>query len=133
IALPASRPAAALGLGLHWPSQESLEQVLFQGLTPDQAEAMARILPQVGPRLASGVLFFLSALNQGNLASWMSRGGAWPGERSELASGLVERLGREITGLARTIETPSGDWRLVNLPLWSEQGLRELRCYFRHQ
>src|SRR5690606_23281217 len=82
---------------------------------------------------ASGVLFFLSALNQGNLASWMSRGGAWPGERSELASGLVERLGREITGLARTIETPSGDWRLVNLPLWSEQGLRELRCYFRHQ
>ncbi|HMA15788.1 MAG: hypothetical protein ACM35H_06730 [Bacteroidota bacterium] len=133
VALPAAGPPAALGLGAHWPSQESLEQALFQGLTAGQAEALARTLPQVGPRLASSVLFFLSALNQGNLADWLGRAGGGQAERAELPAGLAERLGREIAGLARSIETPSGDWRFVNLPLWSDQGLRELRCYFRHQ
>src|SRR5690606_18913903 len=133
VALPASGPGAAAGLGALWPSQESLEQALFQGLTAGQAEAIARTLPQVGPRLASGILIFLSALNQGNLADWLSRAGGGQAERAELPAGLTERLGREIAGLARSIETPSGEWRFVNLPLWSEAGLRELRCYFRHQ
>lgn len=135
LALEVALPAATLGPGGPWPSQESLEQALFQGLTAGQAEAIARTLPQVGPRLASGILFFLSALNQGNLADWLSRagGGGGPAERAELPAGLAERLGREIAALARSIETPSGEWRFVNLPLWSDQGLRELRCYFRHQ
>src|SRR3546814_438480 len=47
--------------------------------------------------------------------------------------GLTGRLGRELAALTRSIDTPAGEWRFVNLPLWSEEGLRELRCFFRHQ
>jgi hypothetical protein len=132
VALPAAAgPLALPALAGAWPSLESLEQALFSALPPAQMDAVARALPQIGPRLASGVLFFLSALNQGNVAGWLApgAGAAKQGERSE----LNERLGRELAGLNRSIETPAGEWRFVNLPLWSEQGLRELRCFFRQQ
>ncbi|GAB4393691.1 MAG: hypothetical protein Tsb0032_14080 [Kiloniellaceae bacterium] len=134
VTLPATQGTpttpAAQALAAAWPSVETLEETLFQGLQPAQAEAVARALPQVGPRLASGLLFFLTALNQGNAASWMAP--ALAAEQGEQGD-LFERLGREFAGLNRAIETPAGEWRFVNLPLWSEQGLRELRCFFRHQ
>ncbi|MGF1630226.1 MAG: hypothetical protein ACFCUT_12210 [Kiloniellaceae bacterium] len=132
IALPVtSGTTTAPVLASTWPSLGSLEEALLHGLPAGQAEAVARALPQVGPRLASGMLFFLAALNQGNIAGWLAKAGAAAGQ-SERA-GLYETLGREFAGLSRTIETAAGEWRFVSLPLWSDQGLRELRCYFRHQ
>jgi hypothetical protein len=132
IVLPAAvREAAMAMLPPAWPNLESLEEALFQGLPAAQAAAVARALPQVGPRLASGILFFLAALNQGNVGGWLAQ--AVAGARDELPGSLVERLGREVAGLARSIDTPAGEWRFVNLPLWSDAGLRELRCFFRHQ
>ena len=133
ITLPATQHApAAQALAAAWPSLEGLEETLFQGLTAPQMEAVSRALPQVGPRLASGVLFFLSALSQGNVLGWLAPAAAAAAERGEHGE-LYDRLGREFAGLNRSIETPAGEWRFINLPLWSEQGLRELRCFFRHQ
>jgi hypothetical protein len=131
IVLPPASGGPPPGLTAPWPSLASLEETLFHGLPAAQGESIARALPQVGPRLASGVLFFLSALNQGNVAGWLARGAA-PGDHGDRGD-LLDRLGREFAGLSRNIETSAGEWRLVNLPLWSEQGLRELRCFFRHQ
>ncbi|WP_193371025.1 hypothetical protein [Pelagibius marinus] len=132
ITLPAAQDTpAARALAAAWPSLETLEQTIFHGLQAAQVEAVARALPQVGPRLASGMLFFLSALNQGNLGGWLAPATVGA-ERAEHGD-LFERLGREFAGLNRPIDTPAGEWRFVNLPLWSEQGLRELRCFFRHQ
>lgn len=125
-ATPATQALAAA-----WPSLEALEETIFHGLQPAQVDAVARALPQVGPRLASGMLFFLSALNQGNIGGWLAPAAA-AAERAEHGD-LFERLGREFAGLNRSIDTAAGEWRFVNLPLWSEQGLRELRCFFRHQ
>ncbi|WP_340118589.1 hypothetical protein [Pelagibius sp. 7325] len=131
IGLPAAgRPASTPALAPAWPGLEGLQDTLLHGLPAGQAEQVARALPQVGPRLASGVLFLLSALTQGNVAGWLAKAGL-AGEAGERGD-LHERLGRELTGLTRGVETTSGDWRFVNLPLWSEQGLRELRCFFRH-
>ncbi len=128
---PGQDTPAARALAAAWPSLEALEETIFHGLQPAQVEAVARALPQVGPRLASGMLFFLSALNQGSLGGWLAPAAA-AAERAEHGD-LFERLGREFAGLNRSIDTPAGEWRFVNLPLWSEQGLRELRCFFRHQ
>src|SRR3546814_5387695 len=53
--------------------------------------------------------------------------------RSTRTSPLFPYTSLFPSGRARSIETPAGEWRFVNLPLWSEEGLRELRCFFRHQ
>jgi len=129
---PEGRAAVSLpALAAAWPNLESLEEALFRGVPAAQSEAVARALPQIGPRLASGVLFFLSALNQGNVAGWLAKAGI-TGEVGDRRD-MLDRLGREFAGLSRSIETTAGEWRFVNLPLWSDQGLRELRCFFRHQ
>ncbi len=133
ITLPAApNSPAAQALAAAWPSLEALEETVLHSLPPAQMEAVARALPQIGPRLASGVLFFLSALNQGNPLGWLAPAAAAAAERGDLGD-LYERLGRDFAGLNRSIETPAGEWRFVNLPLWSQEGLRELRCFFRHQ
>ncbi|MEQ8357340.1 MAG: hypothetical protein RH942_17535 [Kiloniellaceae bacterium] len=133
ITLPSVQDSlAGQALASAWPSLDSLEETLFHGLPAVQMDAVARALPQINPRLASGLLFFLSALNQGNLLGWMAPAAAAASERAESGE-LYERLGREFVGLNRSIETAAGEWRFVNLPLWSEAGLRELRCFFRRQ
>src|SRR3546814_49900 len=53
--------------------------------------------------------------------------------RSTRTSPLFPYTSLFPSGRARSIETPAGEWRFVNLPPWSEEGLRELRCFFRHQ
>lgn len=114
-----------------WPSADTVEEALLGGLPSTQAEVLQRALPQVGPRLSSGILFFLSAINQGSPLAWLAGPAAAleRGERSE----LLDRLGRELAGLSRSVETPSGEWRLLQLPVWSEEGLRELRLFLRQQ
>ncbi len=128
---PTGATPSGQALATAWPSLNVLEETLVHGLPAAQVDMVTRSLPQIGPRLASGVLFFLSALNQGNVLGWLAPTAA-AGERSERGE-LYERLGREFAGLSRAIETTAGEWRFTNLPLWSEHGLRELRCFIRHQ
>lgn len=126
-----SRPPPLLpGLSAAWPTAEALEEMLFANLPPSHSEALLRALPQVGPRLGSGLLFFLSAINQGNPLAWLAAPAAAleRGERGD----FIERLGRELAGLSRSVEAAGGDWRLFQIPVWSDQGLRELRLFFRH-
>ncbi|WP_420348858.1 hypothetical protein [Pelagibius sp.] len=122
-------PALPPGLSVAWPTPEGLEDTLLANLPPAQAEALLRALPQVSPRLSSGLLFFLTAINQGNPLAWLAGPAAAleRGERSE----FLDRLGRELTGLSRSVEAASGDWRMFQIPVWSDQGLRELRLFFR--
>ena len=126
-----SRPPPLLpGFSAAWPTAEGLEETLFANLPASHSEALLRALPQVGPRLGSGLLFFLSAINQGNPLAWLAAPAAAleRGERSD----FIERLGRELAGLSRSVEAASGEWRLFQIPVWSDQGLRELRLFFRH-
>ena len=127
----AGRPAGAPpGLAQLWPGLDTMEHSLLTTLPPAQAEALPKVLPQAGPRLASGILFFLSAISQGAPLAWLAGPGVAleRGERGE----LMERLGRELAGLSRSVETASGEWRLFHLPVWSGEGLRELRVFLRH-
>lgn len=114
-----------------WPSADAVEEALLGGLPSAQAEVLQRALPQVGPRLSSGILFFLSAINQGSPLAWLA-GPAAALERGERGE-FLDRLGRELAGLSRSVETASGEWRLLQLPVWSDEGLRELRLFLRQQ
>ncbi len=117
-ALRAAAEAAPIGQ-----AETALPHGLSQGLPSG--------LPQAGPRLASGLLFFLSALASGDMAAWMgqksleilnSRG------RGDLIAGLA----REFAQAGRLAEAAGGDWRFVPLPLFDGQQIQPLRFFFRH-
>ena len=66
---PAERPAA---LAYHWPAlQESLEALRTDAGAAAPALLGPRGVPQPGPRLSSGILFFLQALRGGTLDGWL--------------------------------------------------------------
>lgn len=89
-------------------------------------------LPQPGARLASGLLFFLSALRGGDLAGWLETavlGGRDPAKLGALRG----RLGQEAAQAARQAEQPLGDWRLIPIPLLHEGRIEPLHLLIRRR
>ena len=78
-----TRPAAGpTALAYHWPAlQETITSLGNDPGTALQSLLGSRGVPQPGPRLSSGILFFLQALRGGLLDGWLgSPGGRGPGE-----------------------------------------------------
>ena len=138
---PAASPAvgdgAALPLARAWsPLAEALELVLRQEPIVAQ-QVLDTAVAQTGPRLASGLMFFLAALRQGDLAAWLG----------DVASRAIERHGRgdllarmtddfiQMARLATDPQTTTGpgqqDWRLMLLPLFDDGVLHQMRLWVR--
>lgn len=85
--------------------------------------------PEIGPRLAPGLLLFLAAIKGGRISQWLT--GA-DGRLPRTAGGAAsERLGAEAAGLVRTIENSGGEWRLFLLPFLHDSLRDNLRLYLR--
>jgi len=130
-ASPAAASPATLAHG--WPAlQEALQalqdtpaQPLAAGLGP-----ATNMVPQPGPRLASGLLFFLSALSAGDLGRWLG-GQALQGLRHAGRDTLVQRLTQDFGQLGRMADAAPGDWRLLAMPIVNGQHVEQLRLWLR--
>jgi hypothetical protein len=85
--------------------------------------------PEAGPRLAPGILLFLSALKGGRLSQWLS--GADVRQLRSSGAATADFTAAEAAGLTRSIETGSGEWRLYLIPLLHETLRENLRLYVR--
>jgi hypothetical protein len=88
-------------------------------------------IPQSGPRLASGLLFFLSALSGGDVNRWIGNQ-ASQALKSAGRDFLLSRLGQDFGQLGRLADNHGGDWRLFFIPLHDGDQLRQLRLFLRH-
>lgn len=124
-----ARQITALAHG--WPAlEESLEV-----LTTAQPEAAARFaatkLPQPGPRLTSGIIFFLSAIRGGQLQNWLGP------DLVRTLSGhnhgaLMNQLADDFALLAQMATDPvSTEWRTALLPFLHDGVFQQLRIYLR--
>jgi hypothetical protein len=131
---------ARTGLGHAWPAlQEAL--TVLGAAAPGQALAIPPSLPQPGPKLASGILFFLAALSGGNLGRWLG-GEALQALRAAGRDALIGRIGRDLAQMGRMSEAtgssggggaPAGEWRLLPIPLWDGDQLRQIRLFLRQR
>lgn len=128
---PAAASPATLAHG--WPALQEALQVLQdaagQPLAPGHGPAMDMV-PQPGPRLASGLLFFLSALSAGDLSRWLG-GQALQGLRHAGRDTLVQRLTQDFGQLGRMADAAPGDWRLLAMPIVNGQHVEQLRLWLR--
>lgn len=128
---PAAASPATLAHG--WPALQEALQVLqdaaAQPLAPGHGPAMDMV-PQPGPRLASGLLFFLSALSAGDLGRWLG-GQALQGLRHAGRDSLVQRLTQDFGQLGRMADAAPGDWRLLAMPIVNGQHVEQLRLWLR--
>ena len=123
---------AALGTLAHsWPALEETLQVLRE-IAPGAAAATLRdAIPHPGSRLASGLLFFLSALSGGDVTRWLSNQ-ASQALKSAGRDSLLSRLGQDFGQLSRLADNQGGDWRLFFIPIHDGDQLRQLRLFLRH-
>jgi hypothetical protein len=122
----------ALALSQDWSALVETAALLTRH-EPGQAAPSPLPLPQVGPRLAAGLLNFLAAFGSGDFAAWF---GAGAQERLERAGhgDLVGRARQELGQIAQLATDRAGDeWRLLLLPLMDEAGLQKVKLYLRHR
>ncbi len=124
---------AALGTLAHsWPALDEALQVLREVAPPGVAAATLRdAIPQPGSRLASGLLFFLSALSGGDVTRWIGHQ-ASQALKSAGRDSLLSRLAQDFGQLGRLADNQGGDWRLFFIPLHDGDQLRQLRLFLRH-
>ena len=115
-----------------WPALEETYQFLQATAAFVGPAALSEKLPAPGPKLSSGLLLFLSALRGGNATNWLGSASQEVLERAGRRD-LVERLGQELSTLARTIDAAGGEWRAYMIPLFHDGNLEPLRLFVRER
>ena len=129
---PSHGPAPLSTLAHAWPALDEALQALREVAAPGTgAIAMPKTVPQPGPRLTSGLLFFLAALGAGDVHRWLGQQ-ATQTLKNAGREALLSRLGQDFGQLSRLAESPAGDWRLFFLPLLNGHQVQQLRLFLRH-
>ena len=94
-------------------------------------QIIKNVMPQVGSKLSSQILFFISALRSGDVRSWLGEAPARLIERER--PGLLGRIGNEFQAMGKLADDPSsGDWRMAMIPLYHNERVDRIRLYQRH-
>ena len=113
-----------------WPGLNDAVQALAEASPAAAQQLVNTIVPQPGPQLAATLLFFLMALQGGDMRAWL--GGDTARLLQSARPDILTRLGDDFSQLSRMAEEPvSGDWRVALIPFYSEQELQQLRLYSR--
>jgi hypothetical protein len=116
-----------------WPVMDEIYQTLSQ-IMPQAAQAFANITPSpANPgTMEHTALFFMAAIQGGDLTQWMNDRAVDALRRSGRA-GLITRLSAEGSVLNKlSSEVLSQDWRGMSLPLFWEGNVYKLPFYYKH-
>lgn len=135
----ASRSAGAeapystfLRLGTEWKSLK--EVIALQPALETARSPIENVVPRPGPQLASGLLFFMSALGAGSLRSWL--GDVRAEVMAQAGHGLLlSRLAEDFTQMARyAADTQGTGWHALAVPVQTGAHTEQLRVFYRrHQ
>ena len=138
-----SRPTPAAmeseSLARRWPALQGLLTLLDEvgpSLVSNQAsqQQAGPSVPQPGPKLASGLLFFLNALSGGDPGAWLDGllGSHNAARLESMGQGsLLARLRGDMARLAGQSEAAGPEWRFLPVPFFDGQALQQLRFFFR--
>ena len=139
-----TRPPAATTepapLTQRWSAFESLmpllEEIEVRPLANQGGQQSAGpTVPQPGAKLASSLLFFLTALTGGDPGAWLD-GLLGPRTIAHLEAlgqrSLLARLRGDLGRMATQSEAAGPEWRFLPVPFFDGQSLQQLRFFFRH-
>ncbi len=129
-AAPDSAPAEEISRLRGWPTLRDAFQALQQSNPAAVHRLSTAVLPRPDARLASDILFFLSALRGGDLSGWW--GNATAGVLARTRPDLHARLSDEFFRLGRQAgETAQGDWRSLMFPVYAQGEIQAVRLFTR--
>ncbi|GLQ05842.1 hypothetical protein GCM10007924_10630 [Sneathiella chinensis] len=90
-------------------------------------------IPSANTNLSSSLLFFISALNGGNMEKWLGQDARQALETAGRRD-LLQALSDDFTSLSRLAADPGGqDWKLLPFPFYDGEALQQLRMFYRHR
>lgn len=111
-----------------WQTLREVMAILQSGDAGMTRQAIEVMLPTVGPRLAPGMLFFLSAILTGDVRRVLGDDAHRLLSRS--APGLLDRLSGELSQMQRLAGESAGpDWRSFFIPINTGTGLEQVRFH----
>jgi hypothetical protein len=111
-----------------WQTLREVMAILQSGDAGMTRQAAEVLLPTVGPRLAPGMLFFLSAILTGDIRRIL--GDDVQRLLSRSAPALLDRLSGELTQMQRLAGESAGpDWRSFFIPINTGNGLEQVRFH----
>jgi hypothetical protein len=138
--LGAPLPSPALGLGgeleqitalaQHWPALDETVQALQTD--PATTRQLFQAMPEIGPKLTSGLLFFIAAAKGGDVRQWLGgrTSDLLEAKLPELAARLRADMGQMQQMLA---DSPLHQWNSAMVPLLYQGALEHARLFFRHE
>lgn len=122
-------PQPGLGFSLMSDLAEALDVLGKAG--PGPAQGLAQNIALPGNRLASAVLFFLTALKRGDFTGWFGSQ-AIKALESRGHANLLSRLMENFSAQTRVAEAPpSGEWQTLLVPLYVGETVRQIRFFLR--
>lgn len=108
-----------------------LEQamLMLNQIDGDMMRLVMNSMPRMNGQFPSTVLFFMHALQTGEVRNWLGDKTLQTLRRSgSEGAKLIEELSKEFSKAAvRSQNVPSGEWRQFNIPYMGEQGLSQMR------
>ncbi|MCI5049455.1 MAG: hypothetical protein MRY32_03905, partial [Rickettsiales bacterium] len=112
----------------HWESLKDLQQVITQN--PAFAAELTQRIPNTKSAMINSTLFFMSALQSGDLRRWL--GNSNQQLIDDKAPALLKKLGLEINTIRMANDLPDQPWTMMSIPLIHEEEMHQWRLYLRH-
>ena len=117
-------------IGQEWPALRDVVSALKTAAPELAQRSLTAAVPQVGPSLAAGLLFFIAAARNGNLRQWLSDPAVETLEHAGHGR-LVNRLADDMANMPRLAETQANGWQTLLLPVFDGDKLRQIRMSMR--
>lgn len=129
--LPTETERSIATLAQHWPALEEL-LAAAPSADPAIARALAQAMPEIGPKLTSGMLFFVAAVKGGDLRQWL--GTKAVAALEEKLPTLASRLKGDMAQLQQLlVDSPLQQWNSAMIPLLHQGQLEHARLFYRRE
>lgn len=129
-------PASLLSLAKSWPSLQQIVQIVTEG----GDISLFKNLPQlslspaagsVSARIASPILFFISALSNGDFRGWVGHENVKKLEDKGYGTLLRKAEGEFISMVRQFLEPPPGQWQSLFFPVAVATELTQVRAFIK--
>lgn len=128
IPLPEETATNVTTLAQQWPALDEALKLLPS--SHEAARPLMAAMPEIGPKLTSGLLFFIAAVKTGDLRQWI--GSKALAALESRAPGLAERLKGDMAQLQTLlVDSPLQQWNSVMVPMLYQGQLEHARFFFR--
>jgi len=123
-------PQAILALGRAYPELGQLVSLLSQ-IDPTAAQTLMNSLPQAGPQMSTGLLFFMTALRMGDFRSFLGADGRAAVDKAGRGD-LLRSIGDTVNRLGRAAgDQPAGEWRALPVPVANGGTVEQIMVFVR--